>query len=167
MQPSCSNKDSDYLTVNADYSDPDSTLSSSGTQQDHCIVYISYTNSKTHWVYDYLKPLIESWNSQVILHEEDMVPPRYIISGERQHLILGAHRVVLVMSEDYSSSPWCLYELQHAITKEPVLFKGRIIPIMVDGYHHTLPVVLKGIVPLHDSDMKFEVKLKKNICGDS
>ena len=163
MQSSCSSKDSDYLTANVDYSDPDSAQSS-GTQQDHCIVYISYTDSKAHWVYDYLKPLIESWNSQVILHEEDMVPG-YTISGERQRLILRAHRVCLVVSEDYSSSPWCLYELQHAITKEPVLFKGRIIPIMVDGYH-TLPVVLKGIVPLYDSDMKFELKLKKNICGD-
>jgi len=118
-----------------------------------------------NWVYDYLKPLIESWDSQVVLHEEDMVPG-YTVSGERQRLILEAHRVVLIVSEDYSSSPWCLYELQHAITKEPVLFKGRIIPIMVDGYH-TLPAVLKGIVPLYDSDIKFEVKLKKNICGNT
>ena len=116
------------LNSSLDYSDSQS----SDTQQDPCTVYISYTDSKAHWVYDYLKPLIESWNSQVILHEEDMVPG-YTISGERQRLIRGAHRVVLVVSEDYSSSPWCLYELQHAITQEPILFKGRIIPVMVDG----------------------------------
>ena len=131
--------------------------------QDNSVVYISYTDRKTEWVHDYLKPLLQSWNTQVILHEEDMIPG-FTISGERQRLILQAHRIVLVVSPDYSSSPWCLYELQHAITKEPVLFRGKIIPIMVDGCH-TLPIMIKGVVPLFDSVENFELKLKKNICG--
>ena len=145
-----------------DYDDPSSMDSSE--HQNNC-VYISYTENKADWVYDYLKPLIESWGSQVILHEEDMIPG-YTVSGERQRLILQARRVVLVVSSDYSSSPWCLYELQHAITKEPAMFKGRIIPVMVDGCI-TLPILLNGIVPLYDSDSKFESKLKMNICGTS
>ena len=128
------------------------------------VVYISYTDKKADWVYSYLKPLLESWDCQVILHEEDMIPG-FSVSGERQRLILQAHRVVLVVSPDYSTSPWCLYELQHAITKEPVLFRGKIIPIMVDGCN-TLPVMMKGVVPLHESE-NFEKKLKKNICGST
>ena len=142
-----------------DYTDPSASECIPGNP----MVYISYTENKEDWVYDYLKPLLESWNSQVILHDEDMIPG-FTISGERQRLILQAHRVVLVVSPDYSSSPWCLYELQHAITKEPVMFRGRIIPIMVDGCH-TLPILVKGIVPLFDSAKNFELKLKKNICG--
>ena len=148
------------LAATLNYCDPDDDPLLE-QQPECCVVYISYTENKADWVYDYLKPLIESWGSQVILHEEDMIPG-FTVSGERQRLIREAHRMVLVVSEKYISSPWCLYELQHAISKEPVLFKGRIIPIMMDGYH-TLPAVLKGIVPLFDSDPKFEVKLKKNI----
>jgi len=125
-------------------------------------IYISYTDRKADWVYSYLKPLLESWDCQVILREEDMIPG-YSVSGERQRLILQAHRVVLVVSPDYSTSPWCLYELQHAITKEPVLFRGKIIPIMVDSCN-VLPIVMKGVVPLYES-VNFETKLKKNICG--
>ncbi len=132
-------------------------------REGNCMVYISYTEEKADWVYDYLKPLLESWSCRVILHDEDMIPG-FTVSGERQRLILQAHRVILVVSPDYSSSPWCLYELQHAITKEPVLFRGRIIPIMVDGCL-ILPILVKGIVPLFDSSKSFEVKLRMNICG--
>ncbi len=134
-----------------------------GTYQEDCAVYVSYTEEKADWVYDYLKPLLESWSCRVILHDEDMIPG-FTVSGERQRLILQAHRVILVVSPDYSSSPWCLYELQHAITKDPVLFKGKIIPILVDNCI-TLPTILKGIVPLIDSVTNFEQKLQSNICS--
>ena len=144
------------------YTDPSASLSL-GDIQGNGMVYISYTDRKADWVYSYLKPMLESWDCQVILHEEDMIPG-FSVSGERQRLILQAHRVVLVVSPDYSTSPWCLYELQHAITKEPVLFRGRIIPIMVDGCL-TLPILVKGIVPLFDSAKNFQGKLRKNICG--
>lgn len=142
------------------YTDP----SSESHSQTNCVVYISYTEKKAEWVQDFLKPLIESWkHSEVILHEEDMIPG-FTISGERQRLILQAHKVVLVVSSDYSESPWCLYELQHAIHQEPALCRGRIIPVMVDGCQ-ILPNIVRGIVPLLDSDKQFKLKLKKNIIG--
>ena len=148
------------------YSDSSSSNHGQTKYEAHqnCLVYISYTERKAEWVLDYLKPLIESWRySEVILHEEDMIPG-FTISGERQRLILQAHKVVLIVSKDYSESPWCLYELQHAIHKEPALCRGRIIPIMVDGCQ-VLPSIVRGIVPLLDSDKNFQLKLKKNIIG--
>lgn len=129
-----------------------------------CIVYISYTDKMARWVRNWLKPLIESWeHSEVMLHEDEMIPG-FAISGERQRLILQAHKVVLVVSRDYSESPWCLYELQHAIEQEPALCRGRIIPILVDGCR-TVPSIVKGVVPLRDNDRNFDVRLKKNILG--
>ena len=129
-----------------------------------CIVYISYTDKMGRWVRNWLKPLIESWeHSEVMLHEDAMIPG-FAICGERQRLILQAHKVVLVVSRDYSESPWCLYELQHAIQQEPALCRGRIIPILVDGCH-TVPAIVKGVVPLFGNDRNFDVRLKKNILG--
>lgn len=152
------------LDLHINYSDRSNSDSSNYETQQNLVVYISYTDRKAEWVQDYLKPLIESWNnSEVILHEEDMIPG-FTISGERQRLILQANKVVMVVSGDYSESPWCLYELQHAIHQEPDLFLGRIIPVMVDGCQ-TLPTIVRGIVPLLDSDRNFKLKLKKNIVG--
>jgi hypothetical protein len=116
------------------------------------------------WVREHLKPLIESWqHSEVMLHEDDMIPG-FTIPGERQRLILEAHKVVLVVSKDYSESPWCLYELQHAIQQEPALCQGRIIPILVDGCR-SLPAIVRGVVPLVENDRNFSTRLKKNIIG--
>lgn len=129
-----------------------------------CVVYISYTDKMGRWVRNWLKPLIESWeHSEVILHEDEMIPG-FTICGERQRLILQAHKVVLVVSRDYSESPWCLYELQHAIQQEPALCRGRIIPILVDNCK-SVPSIVKGVVPLRENDRNFDVRLKKNILG--
>ena len=129
-----------------------------------CVVYISYTDRMAGWVRESLKPLIESWqHSEVMLHEDDMIPG-FTIPGERQRLILEAHKIVLVVSRDYSESPWCLYELQHAIQQEPALCRGRIIPILVDGCK-TVPSIVRGVVPLKQNDRNFNARLKKNIIG--
>ncbi len=134
------------------------------TWRGKCVVYVSYTDRMANWVRIVLKPLIESWqHSEVMLHEEDMIPG-FTVSGERQRLILQAHKVVLVVSRDYSESPWCLYELQHAIQQEPALCRGRVIPIMVDGCQD-LPSIVAGVVPLMENDRNFSTKLRKNIMG--
>lgn len=132
------------------------------SDDDKCMVYISYTDKMASWVRSCLKPLIESWKySEVILHEDEMIPG-FAISNERQRLILQAHKVVLVVSRDYSNSPWCLYELQHAIQQEPALCRGRIIPILVDGCL-TVPSIVTGVVALPENDRNFSLRLKKNI----
>lgn len=129
-----------------------------------CVVYVSYTDRMANWVRIVLKPMIESWrNSEVVLHEDDMIPG-FTVSGERQRLILQAHKVVLVVSRDYSESPWCLYELQHAIQQEPALCRGRVIPILVDGCQE-LPSIVAGVVALVENDRNFRNKLRKNIMG--
>ena len=129
-----------------------------------CAVYVSYTERMARWVRIVLKPLIESWeHSEVILHEDDMIPG-FTVSGERQRLLLQAHKVVLVVSRDYSESPWCLYELQHAIQQNPALCRGRVIPILVDGCQE-LPSIVVGVVPLMENDRNFSSKLRKNIMG--
>ena len=129
-----------------------------------CVVYISYTERMAQWVKEWLKPLIESWQyPEVILHEDDMIPG-FTIPEERQRLIREADKVVLVVSRDYSESPWCLYELQHAIQQEPALCHGRIIPLLVDDCQ-ILPSIVRGVVPLMENDRNFSHRLRRNILG--
>ncbi len=122
-------------------------------------VYVSYTDRKIVWVIEFLKPLIESFqNTVVTVHDADMIAG-HPISEERLRLILEADKVIVLCSPDYSSSEWCKYELYQAITKQPSLADGKIIPILCDGCN-AAPDVIRGVVFVRDTDELFERKLR-------
>ena len=122
-------------------------------------IYVSYSNCKSEWVADYLKPLIESFSgTEVTIHDADMIAGQPI-SMERLRLIVQADKVVIVCSPDYAQSPWCRYELYQAIAKQPSLAEGRIIPVLCDGCPRPPPEV-RAVVCLSDNDPMFPDKLK-------
>ena len=126
-------------------------------------VYVSYSDAKADWVMNYLKPLIESFrNTEVTVHDTDMIAG-HPISEERLRLILEADKVIVICSPDYTLSPWCQYELYQAITKQPSLAEGKIIPI-VCGECSTLPSVITGMMALAEDDCNFVHRLRAAIC---
>ena len=125
-------------------------------------IYLSYSDCKAGWVLGYLKPLIESYQNAVVsVHEADMIAG-HPISEERLRLIIEADKVVIVCSPDYVTSPWCQYELYQAITKQPSLAQGRIIPVLCDGCT-SAPDVIQSVVTLRDCDEMFVQKLRAAI----
>lgn len=130
------------------------------SQLSRFIVYISYTDQKANWVRNKLKPLIESLHTaiEVNLHESSMIPG-FAVSSERQRLILEADKVIIVVSSDYSNSPWCLFELEHAIHQKPALCNGRVIPILTDNCK-SLPSIISGAVYLSDQETDFIGRLR-------
>nr|CAL36105.1 Toll-like receptor [Suberites domuncula] len=130
---------------------------------DKFVVYISYTNQMSDWVRNDLKPLIESWHTaiEVNIHENSMIPG-YSVSGERHRLILEADKIVIVVSRDYSTSSWCVYELEHAIHQQPALCNGRVIPILTDNCN-SLPGIISGVVCLGEDEPDFEGRLRHAI----
>ena len=125
-------------------------------------IYLSYSDCKAGWVLGYLKPLIESYQNAVVsIHEADMIAG-HPISEERLRLIIEADKVVIVCSLDYATSPWCQYELYQAITKQPSLAQGRIIPVLCDGCT-SAPDVIQSVVTLRDCDEMFVQKLRAAI----
>ena len=126
-------------------------------------VYVSYSDAKADWVMNYLAPLIESFqNIEVTVHDADVIAG-HPISEERLRLILEADKVIVICSPDYTLSPWCQYELYQAITKQPSLAEGKIIPITC-GNCRTLPSVITGVVALADDDWNFAHRLRAAIC---
>ena len=127
------------------------------------IVYISYTDRKATWVRNKLKPLIESLHTkiEVNLHESSMIPG-FAVSSERHRLILEADKIIIVVSNDYSTSPWCLFELEHAIHQKPALCNGRVIPILTDNCY-SVPSIISGVVYLSDQETDFTGRLRQAI----
>ena len=127
------------------------------------VVYISYTDQMSVWVRNELKPLIESWHSvfRVNIHEDSMIPG-FSVSGERHRLIFEADKIVIVVSSDYATSEWCVYELEHAIHQMPALCNGRVIPILTDS-SNSLPRIISGVVSLNSTHTDFNTRLHQAI----
>ena len=127
------------------------------------VVYISYTDQMSEWVRNELKPLIESWHSvfRVNIHEDSMIPG-FSVSGERHRLIFEADKIVIVVSSDYATSEWCVYELEHAIHQMPALCNGRVIPILTDS-SNSLPRIISGVVSLNSTHTDFNTRLHQAI----
>ena len=127
------------------------------------VVYISYTDATSEWVRNELKPLIELLNPviRVNIHEDSMIPG-FSVSGERHRLILGADKIVIVVSSDYATSEWCVYELEHAIHQKPALCNGRVIPILTD-ISSCLPQIIHGVVCLCSDEDNFKARLHQAI----
>ncbi len=127
------------------------------------VVYISYTDATSEWVRNELKPLIELLHPviRVNIHEDSMIPG-FSVSGERHRLILGADKIVIVVSSDYASSEWCVYELEHAIHQKPALCNGRVIPILTE-ISNPLPKIIHGVVCLYKDENDFNGRLRQAI----
>ena len=127
------------------------------------VVYISYTDQMSEWVRNELKPLIESWHSvfRVNIHEDSMIPG-FSVSGERHRLIFEADKIVIVVSSDYATSEWCVYELEHAIHQMPALCNGRVIPILTDS-SNSLPRIISGVVSLNSTHTDFNTRLHQAV----
>ena len=127
------------------------------------VIYISYTDVTSEWVRNELKPLIESLHPviRVDIHEDSMIPG-FSISDERYRLILGADKIVIVVSSDYATSEWCVYELEHAIHQKPALCNGRVIPILTD-ISNCLPRIINGVVCLCTAQDDFKLRLHQAI----
>ncbi len=127
------------------------------------VVYVSYTDQWSEWVRNTLKPLIESLHPviRVDIHEDSMIPG-FSVSDERYRLILGADKIVIVVSSDYANSEWCVYELEHAIYQRPALCNGRVIPILTE-ISNRLPRIVNGVVCLSITQDDFKAKLQQAI----
>ena len=142
-------------------------LRDSGRAQELCdlskfeefVVYISYTDQMSEWVRNELKPLIESWHSafRVITHEDSMISG-FSVSGERHRPILEADKIVIVVSSDYVTSEWRVYELEYAIHRKPALLNGRIVPILTNS-RNSLPRIISDVVSLDCTHADFNIRL--------
>ena len=81
-------------------------------------VFISYSGLDYRWVCFKLLPKLENHNPpyRVCLHDRDFMPGAYI-ENNIMEAVQSSRRMILVLSQNYLKSEWCMVEFRAAHTK--------------------------------------------------
>jgi hypothetical protein len=96
-------------------------------------VFVSYSESDYYWVVEELARRLEP-TYRLCLHDRDFGPGTYI-STNISLSIEKSRRMIIVMSQGYHNSPWCLQEFQEAHLKCQHQ-SNYIIMILKDNLEH-------------------------------
>jgi hypothetical protein len=95
-------------------------------------VFVSYNHRQAHWVWDRLKPCLEAGGSEVLIDGNRFRAGRTVIA--QMDVVQDQADVhVLVLSEDYVKSRYCLHEMHRAIAKDPGFERRVVIPVLLDA----------------------------------
>ena len=92
--------------------------------------FICYNSNDREWVLTELLPRLKENNISSIIHDIDFLPGANVINmiGESME---RSRFTVLVLSPDFLSSKWCLFELDSARTHAISLGRDVIVPIIL------------------------------------
>jgi hypothetical protein len=109
--------------------------------------FISYRHSDGEWVWERLKPMLEAAGIEVLIDAERFTAGRSVV-GQMDALQDTAQQHVLVMTESYLDSDYCVHEMDRAIAADPTFTTGNVIPIRRDGVKWPRKLAGKGTGPL-------------------
>jgi len=103
-------------------------------------VFISYSRSDAAWVEEHLYGPLSRCRKTV-----DGAPPRVFFDVSAEGVapaanfmnalataLQASHRIVLVYSNSYFEKEWCRWEMNLAVSLDPMGAKGRVVPVLKD-----------------------------------
>ena len=93
-------------------------------------IFISYSNTDEDWVVDTLLPRLEKAKLKVSIHFRDFPAGRPAIINMQEAAEISRH-TVLVMTPDWVSREWTLYEGILTRTNDPAGLQARTIPLLL------------------------------------
>lgn len=108
-------------------------------------VFVSYSRHQGDWVWGRLVPVLKAGGAEVLIDRERFEAGLGLV-GQMDAAQDQADRQLLVLSDDYLGSDYCLHELDRAIAKDPDFSRGITIPVM--RYACMLPDCLTKPDPL-------------------
>ncbi|XP_064608611.1 LOW QUALITY PROTEIN: uncharacterized protein LOC135472843 [Liolophura sinensis] len=127
--------------------------------------FISYSNRDSAWVTDTLLPRLEKHRPpfKVCIHQRDFVIGE-AISDNITQAITTSHATVMVISEHFAESEWCMFEFQRAHHEMLQDSRRRLLAVIVgdvdvDGLPMDLKTYLKTNTYLSVDDRWFWPKL--------
>lgn len=124
-------------------------------------LFVSYSSVDATWTHGLISRLeAELAGLQVCLHQRDFTPGRNVLENIAD-CIRQSQKVLLVLSQDYVQSRWCLLEADlslfgHCLERKP------IIPVLLRPCH--VPLHLSHLTYLEATDSHFYSKVAQLLC---
>ncbi|XP_034542185.1 uncharacterized protein LOC117814779 [Notolabrus celidotus] len=123
-------------------------------------VFISYSSTDYQWTHSLIEQL-ESCGLQVCYHERDFTPGRTVLEN-MSDCIQESQKVLLVLSQEFVRSRWCLLEANMSLFRD-CLERKPIVPVLLEP-GVSIPLHLCHLTYLEASDPEFKSKLLKVLC---
>lgn len=126
-----------------------------GSERHH--VFLSYSSTDDHWAHSIINQL-ELHRLQVCYHERDFIPGRTVLENMSE-CIQESQKVLLILSQEFVRSRWCLLEANMSLFKD-CLERKPVIPVLLDP-EVSIPLHLCHLTYLNATDPDFMDKLLK------
>ncbi|XP_068579437.1 uncharacterized protein [Cebidichthys violaceus] len=123
-------------------------------------VFISYSSTDYQWTHSLINQL-ESCGLQVCYHERDFTPGRTVLEN-MSDCIQESQKVLLVLSQEFVRSRWCLLEANISLFRD-CLQRKPIVPVLLEP-GVSVPLHLCHLTYLEANDPDFKNKLLKVLC---
>ncbi|XP_047451229.1 uncharacterized protein LOC125014309 isoform X2 [Mugil cephalus] len=123
-------------------------------------VFISYSSTDYQWTH-FLIDQLESCDLQICYHERDFIPGRTVLENMSE-CIQESQKVLLVLSQEFVRSRWCLLEANMSMFRD-CLERKPIIPVLLEP-GVLVPLHLCHLTYLEAADTDFLNKLLKVLC---
>ncbi|XP_049429880.1 uncharacterized protein LOC125887245 [Epinephelus fuscoguttatus] len=123
-------------------------------------VFISYSSTDYQWTHSLINQL-ESCGLQVCYHERDFTPGRTVLEN-MSDCIQESQKVLLVLSQEFVRSRWCLLEANMSLFRD-CLERKPMVPVLLEP-GVSVPLHLCHLTYLEASDPDFKNKLLKVLC---
>ncbi|RJP33257.1 MAG: toll/interleukin-1 receptor domain-containing protein [Candidatus Omnitrophota bacterium] len=94
-------------------------------------VFVSYSHKQGNWVWNTLIPCLKAGGVEVLIDRERFEAGEAIV-GQMDALQYKARKHLLVLSEAYLQSEYCMHEMKRALKLDPKFENGLVIVVRVD-----------------------------------
>ncbi|KAL6106409.1 uncharacterized protein ACO6RY_10288 [Pungitius sinensis] len=123
-------------------------------------VFVSYSSTDYQWTHSVIHRL-EACGLKVCYHERDFTPGRTVLEN-MSDCIQESQKVLLVLSQEFVRSRWCLLEANMSLFRD-CLGRKPIVPVVLEQ-GVPVPLHLCHLTYLEADDPDFESKLLKVLC---
>ncbi|XP_072289185.1 uncharacterized protein [Eucyclogobius newberryi] len=123
-------------------------------------VFVIYSSADLLWTHALIQEL-EDRGLRVCFHERDFIPGRPILEN-MSDCIQQSQKVLLVLSQDFVKSQWCLLEVNMSLFRDS-LQRTHIVPVLLQK-DLSIPLYLSHLTYLEVSRPDFREQLLQVLC---
>ncbi|XP_072484560.1 uncharacterized protein [Notamacropus eugenii] len=123
--------------------------------------FVSYSSLDSSWAHKFIRKLETDYSDlRICYHERDFLPGKNIIEN-MVDCIQQSQKMLLILSQDFVQSRWCLLEANLSVFRY-CMERKPVIPIMLKPCQ--VPLHLNHLTYLDVNDVSFYEKVIKAIC---